>query len=104
MNMKKQTREAFAVTVIRGIFEDRLKYGLKDFKRPPEKRLGPYPVSEIFKNSALLGKHEEALNWIDRAYRERRVYHLIYLNADPIYDEIRTDPRFQAVLQKMNIR
>jgi len=101
---EKQTREGFGITGIRGIFEGRLKYGLEDLERPPEKRVGPYPVSEIFKNSALLGNNEEALKWIDRAYEERRIYHLIYLNVDPIYDDLRADPRFQAVLRKMNFR
>ena len=40
-----------------------------------------------------LGKKNDALQWLDRAYRERSDM-LIYVNADPRLDSLRSDPQF----------
>jgi len=40
-----------------------------------------------------LGKKNDALQWLDRAYRERSDM-LIYVNADPRLDILRSDPQF----------
>ena len=47
-----------------------------------------------------LGKRSEALQWLDTAYRERSDM-LIYLNADPRLDGIRSDPRFVELAQRV---
>jgi DNA-binding winged helix-turn-helix (wHTH) protein/tetratricopeptide (TPR) repeat protein len=51
---------------------------------------------------ALLGDNEGALDEIERAY-QRRNYNLMYLAVDPVYDDIRGHPRFQAILQGMGL-
>jgi hypothetical protein len=49
-----------------------------------------------------LGEKEQALEWLERA----RTVHAPYLRSiwkDPIYDELRSAERFQAVLRAMNL-
>ena len=46
-----------------------------------------------------LGDKEQALDHLEKALAERDGW-LRYLNADPIYDPLRSEPRFQSLLQK----
>ena len=50
---------------------------------------------------ALLGEREQALDWLERAYEARAG--LMYLKVWPLYDSLRSEPRFQAVLKKMGL-
>jgi serine/threonine-protein kinase len=45
---------------------------------------------------------DQAFEHLEKAYLER-VPGLIYLNVFPTYDKIRSDPRFNALLMKMNL-
>ncbi|MGH7632010.1 MAG: tetratricopeptide repeat protein, partial [Gemmatimonadales bacterium] len=49
-----------------------------------------------------LGDTDEAFQWIERAFAERRGW-LAYLRVEPIFDPIRGDPRFQALLDRMGL-
>jgi adenylate cyclase len=51
---------------------------------------------------ALLGDDEGALEELERAYALRNV-NLMYLGVDPVYDRIRSHPRFQRVLTGMEL-
>jgi Tfp pilus assembly protein PilF len=48
----------------------------------------------------LLGENEEGWKWFEKAYNERS-RQLVFLKVDFIYDNIRPDPRFQALLKKV---
>ena len=41
------------------------------------------------------------LNWLEKAYEEREVY-APFWNIHPAFDPIRSDPRFQNILHRMN--
>ena len=48
-----------------------------------------------------LGEHDQAISWLQQAAEERDSW-LVVLNTWPEYDPLRSDPRFQALLKKMN--
>ena len=49
-----------------------------------------------------LHEKEKALEWLERSYQEHNVS-LYLLKTDPIYDEVRGDPRFTKLLRKMSL-
>jgi len=49
-----------------------------------------------------LGDKEEALNYLEKGYKERDGA-MAYLAVDPFYDPLRSDPRFQNLLRRMNL-
>jgi len=49
-----------------------------------------------------LGDNQRALDWVERAYDERRGW-MAYLNVHPIVDPLRGDPRFQSLVKKMGL-
>jgi serine/threonine protein kinase/Tfp pilus assembly protein PilF len=57
----------------------------------------PYEVAGVY---AQLGERDRAIDWLDKAYRNRSC--LYWLRQDPRFDSIRSDPRFQELLAKMN--
>jgi len=47
-----------------------------------------------------LGDHGAAFAWLDRACDER-AHWLVFLDQDPVYDELRQDPRFQRLRERV---
>ena len=50
-----------------------------------------------------LGDPDEAFLQLDRAYADRSAG-LIYLHLDPLYDPLRDDPRFGALVEKIGLK
>jgi TolB-like protein/DNA-binding winged helix-turn-helix (wHTH) protein len=50
---------------------------------------------------ADLGENDEAFSCLERAYRDRD-WHLALLQIHPLLDPLRSDPRFQDLLRRMN--
>ena len=51
---------------------------------------------------ALLGDRENALKWLEKAYQERS-HLMVYLKVDPVWDDLRSDTRFQDLLRRMRL-
>lgn len=51
---------------------------------------------------AGLGKTEDTLNWLERAWDERSVW-MVYLRVDPVFDSIRSEPRFQRLVDRLQL-
>src|SRR5450631_4829570 len=51
---------------------------------------------------AGLGKKEQALSWLDEAYREDW-NRLPWIMISPEYDSLRSEPRFTALVRKMGL-
>ena len=48
-----------------------------------------------------LGDHDQAISWLQQAVEEREGW-LTTLNTSLVFDPLRADPRFQALLKKLN--
>jgi serine/threonine-protein kinase len=60
----------------------------------------PEPIAEIYIG---LGQKEEALQWLERAYANR-VPRLGWIaKREPLFDSLRSDPRFQSLLKRMRL-
>lgn len=49
-----------------------------------------------------LGENDEALEWLERAYQDRNGW-MPFLQVAPRLDPLRSDPRFQDLLRRMNL-
>ncbi len=65
-----------------------------------ERYITPYSIVLIY---ACLGLSDEAFEWLERA-GEEGVGELIYLNVDPFLDNLRSDPRFAAILRRVGFK
>jgi serine/threonine-protein kinase len=50
----------------------------------------------------MAGDRARALDWLERAYAERDPG-MAHIGRSPIYDPLRAEPRFQALLRQMNL-
>jgi len=60
--------------------------------------VSPYSIGRI---CAVLGRTAEALQWLETAYEKRAAW-TVMLNHDPRLDSLRNEPRFQALVRRMN--
>ena len=56
-------------------------------------------VAEVYVG---LGEQSRAIEWLEKAY-EARAPSLAYINVEPMFDSLRPDPRFQAVLMRLGL-
>jgi TolB-like protein/tetratricopeptide (TPR) repeat protein len=49
-----------------------------------------------------LGRNDEAMQWLEQAYRQGD-YQLTWLGVDPIFDPLRPDPRFAALIHRLGL-
>mgnify|MGYP001610017123 FL=1 len=60
----------------------------------------PFRLARLF---VSLGKKDEAIEWLTKAY-ELRIDHLLWLKVDPLFDSIRSDKRFKDLLSKVIVK
>lgn len=61
--------------------------------------VSPYNIAQIY---ARLGDKNQALVWLEAAYNQRDS-NLTYVKVEPAFDEVRPDPRFQQVVQRLGM-
>jgi tetratricopeptide (TPR) repeat protein len=49
-----------------------------------------------------LGEDDQGFKWLERAY-EKRDRGMVFIKTEPSYDSVRSDPRYKALLKKMNL-
>jgi len=65
----------------------------------PDKHVSPYSMTLMY---IALGREDQAFEWLDKAYQERDPW-LVFLNVNPLLDDLRPDSRFTESLRKMNL-
>ena len=58
-----------------------------------------HPIAAIYIG---LGEEDQALEWLEKSYGERDP-EMVRLNVDPRFDSLCLNPRFKAILKKMNL-
>jgi hypothetical protein len=48
-----------------------------------------------------LGEVDEAIEWLEKA-QEQRVVWMVWAQTDPRWDPLRSEPRFQELIRRMN--
>jgi uncharacterized protein YpiB (UPF0302 family) len=71
--------------------------GLKEISK--RGYVSPYNIAQM---CARLEQKEQAIAWLERAYNERDSK-LTYIKIDPAFDAIRSDPRFQQLVQRLGM-
>jgi serine/threonine protein kinase/tetratricopeptide (TPR) repeat protein len=64
-----------------------------------QKTVSAYDVAVIY---ASLGETDPAIEWLEKAFDER-TGGLLLLRAEPLLDPLRTDPRFVALVEKVDL-
>jgi DNA-binding winged helix-turn-helix (wHTH) protein/TolB-like protein/thioredoxin-like negative regulator of GroEL len=86
-------RNAYAASGIRGYWRQALEVDRKKTGHEAESLSSYY---------AQLGDRDQAFYWLDRAYQEHAV-RIVFAKVAPVYDNLRSDSRFAAFLQRMGL-
>lgn len=92
MNHEIRLRAKYLQSGIRSILRDIIDSDLR--ARNPG-----YQLARLY---VLLGEKERALPWLERSY-ENKDFMLPFVNVDPVFDDLRSEPRFQAVLSRLGL-
>lgn len=83
-----------------------LQSGMNGFLRQRIEALGRWRGTDAYyvlaKTYALLGEREQALAGLEKSY-ENKGFLLPFVNADPIFDGLHAEPRYQALLRRLNL-
>lgn len=83
-----------------GGYQGYLKAMLKEFQ--VAERPDQAPPERLATTYLLLGQRDKALSTLEQSYRQHAP-NIIYLKADPYYDSLRTDTRFEALERKLGL-
>ena len=50
----------------------------------------------------VAGDRSLALDWLEKSYQHHD-YWMLFINVDPEYDAIRSEPRFQAIVHRLGV-
>jgi TolB-like protein/Flp pilus assembly protein TadD len=60
------------------------------------------PAYDMAVALAGLGERDRAFEWLDKAYEQRDAM-MVHVNWDPRFEELRSDPRFPALVRRMGL-
>jgi serine/threonine protein kinase/tetratricopeptide (TPR) repeat protein len=68
--------------------------------RAKQSYISPHFMAIIY---AELGENDQAFEWLNKAV-EKRFPPLIYLEVNPVWDNLRTDPRYEELLRRIGLK
>ena len=81
-------RRAVAEMLVRGMVE-----------QFAQKYISPHHIAIVYVG---LGQKDQAFEWLEKAYEHREEI-LVFLNVDPSWDTLRSDPRFQNLVRRVGL-
>jgi len=73
---------------------------LEELKQPSGKSyVDPWAIALVYTG---LGQRDSAMEWLEKAYRNRD-HDMAFCKVWPHFDPLRSDPRFQDLLRRMNL-
>jgi TolB-like protein/DNA-binding winged helix-turn-helix (wHTH) protein len=99
-----QSQDPYSLTMLASIYglqgrSDEAEALIKELKETARHRY----VSGFFFAEAYvgLGQRDQAIIWLERAYEEHDQW-MVFANSYPGLDRLRSEPRFQALMRRMN--
>jgi TolB-like protein/Tfp pilus assembly protein PilF len=93
-----ETLAALATAHVAGGNIEEARTILNELEKPAGKRyVLPYNIAKIYSAS---GNPDKAFEWLETAYKEGNP-DLIELNSEPLFDSLRSDPRFSDLMQRV---
>jgi adenylate cyclase len=89
-------RKAYEASGAQGYWQKELELAQSQEKQT---YVSPFSLALI---CIALGDKDEAFRWLEIAYEEH-AYDIVMLKVDPVYDPLRSDPRFTVLLKKMGL-
>ena len=65
-------------------------------------KFGRGPVPRIAQHYLYVGDYDRAMDWLEKSFEVRNP-NQPYVGFVPIWDPLRSDPRFQGLLRRMNL-
>jgi len=67
--------------------------------RSQTKFVTPWQIATLYTRA---GMNKEAIDWLEKAYQAHD-QNMPYISVDPIFDDLRNEPRFQDILRRMKL-
>jgi hypothetical protein len=65
--------------------------------------LSPGILTNLAGVHATIGQKDKAFEFLEKAYEERN-HSLIWIKVDPAFDDLRPDPRFASLLNRIGLK
>jgi len=88
--------EAYSRSGYKGALKSWLQYSISSSNRA---YLAPASVAVVY---TRLGEQERAFEWLEKAYSAHDGW-LVYLKVDPVFDHLRSDPRYADLLRRIGL-
>ena len=88
--------EAYSSSGYKGALQAWLQYSISSSNHA---YLAPASVAGVY---TRLGEEEHAFEWLEKAYSAHDGW-LVYLKVDPVFDHLRSDPRYADLLRRMGL-
>ncbi len=89
-------QHAYAIGGYRGYLGKELQMLQAESQR---EYVAPLEFAELY---TRLGDKDSAFDWLERAYKERSSW-LNFVNTNPLYDSLRSDPRYADLLRRIGL-